>query len=131
MAPLPNDPTNAQNPDYDVENGDVLLGRELSQAIKKYRRFQHALGSALETPLSLCDWWIVPTEEGMELVIHCSSSNVRTHLMRSIFTIATRMNRRFGSSTIRILGEQYSFEANTLQVIHYYRGMDGWGKEEV
>lgn len=105
---------------------DRILARELNHAIRKYRRFLHALGTALEAPLNLCDWWLVPSGDGMELVIYCGSSNIRTYLMDCLLAIATRLNRRFGPSTIRILGESYSFETSTDQVINYYENWESY-----
>lgn len=99
---------------------NTALTLEFSQAASRYRWFLNSMSGSLRSLFSLCDWWALGTDEEMELVIYCTSSNVRSQLIHRLLEIVLQLEKLFGPCPIRILGGQYSFETTTQQVIYYY-----------
>ena len=100
---------------------DTAILAQLNQAIARYQQFASSLSRSLESLFSFCDWQLIPQERGVELVITCTSANVRSQLFSSLLAIATRLQSLFGQSKIQICGGAYAFSTTTDQVIRYHR----------
>ena len=110
-------------PDDQPHSGstDTSLAQQLSQAIARYQRFSSSFSRTLNSLFSFCEWQIVPREQGVELIVTCMSSNVRSQVINSLLPISTRLQSLFGCSKIQVLGGCYPFETSTDQVIRYHR----------
>jgi hypothetical protein len=110
-------------PDDQPHSGstDTSIAQQLSQAIARYQRFSSSFSRTLNSLFSFCEWQIVPREQGVELIVTCMSSNVRSQVINSLLPISTRLQSLFGCSKIQVLGGCYPFETSTDQVIRYHR----------
>lgn len=100
---------------------DIAIAQQFSQAVVRYQRFSSSFSRSLDALFAFCDWQMVPQEQGVELIITCTSSNVRSQVLNSLLPISTRLQSLFGCSKIQILGGCYPFETTTAQVIRYHR----------
>jgi len=100
---------------------DTAIAQQFSQAVARYQRFSSSFSRTLISLFSFCDWQLVPLERGVELIITCTSNNVRSQVINSLLPISTRLQSLFGCSRIRVLDGSYPFETSTNQVIRYHR----------
>ncbi|MBD1860207.1 MULTISPECIES: hypothetical protein [Trichocoleus] len=110
-------------PDDQPHSGstDTAIAQQFSQAAARYQRFSSSFSRTLNPLFSFCDWQLVPLERGVELIISCTSSNVRSQVINSLLPISTRLQSLFGCSKIRVLGGSYPFETSTDEVIRHHR----------
>lgn len=107
---------------------DTVFFTQLNEAIARYQRFSSSFSRTLTAVFSFCDWQLVPQTHGVELVITCTSDNVRTQLFQNLLAIATRLQSLFGRSQIQIAGGACAFTTTTDQVIRYHRYWKRYGK---
>ncbi len=110
-----------------MSDADRALSLEFEQTAARYRWFLHSLSGSLRALLGFCDWWFLSPSGELELIIYCTSGNVRDRLMHRLLALSLQLERLFGPTQIRILGGCYPFETNTRQVITYY---DYWKSRE-
>ncbi len=116
-----------QPEDFSSACSDTALFAQLNQAIARHQRFSNSFSRTLKAVFSFCDWQLIPQARGVELVITCTSDNVRTQLFQSLLAIATRLQSLFGRSQIQIGGGACAFTTTTDQVIHYHRYWKRYG----
>lgn len=117
MNSQPNEP---MQPEQQNSKLDDAIARQFQQTATRYQQFSDSWSDSLKTWFAFCEWQIVPWGQGVELIIHCPSSNIRTQLLQNLLPIATRLKSLFGHSQIQIWGDCYPFVTTTEQVIQYH-----------